>query len=121
MTVLIVETDAALAALWAGHLIRGGAEVEIALTAEAAIDRLALGPVDGLLVDLELGSGSAIAVADMARYRWPAARIVVVTRRRFFSDGSIFSLIPNASAFLHSDTPPEDLAAVVSHCCAAVS
>jgi hypothetical protein len=55
-------------------------------------------------------------VADYAQYRQPDAALIFVTDTTFFSDGSIFSLIPNARAFLQSGTPPDDLAALVEHC-----
>jgi hypothetical protein len=33
----------------------------------------------------------------------------------FFSDGSIFNLVPNACGFFPAETPPEDLAAIIRH------
>ena len=71
--------------------------------------------VDVIVLDLMLDQGSAFAVADFASYRQPEARVVFVTRSTFFSDGSIFSHIPNACGFFRIDTPPEDLAAIVRH------
>ena len=71
--------------------------------------------VDVIILDLVLGQGSAIAVADIASFRQPMARVIFVTNTSFFSDGSIFQHIPNACAFLPSGTAPEDLAAVADH------
>ncbi len=62
-----------------------------------------------------LACGSALAVADLAGYRYPDIRIVFVTSSSFFSDGSIFNLNPNARAFMQADNPPEDLTAVIEH------
>ena len=59
--------------------------------------------------------GSALAVADFASYRRPDARVLFVTNTSFFSDGSILSHSPNACAYVQSETPPEDLAAMVEH------
>ena len=42
-------------------------------------------------------------------------RFFFVTNTTFFSDGSIFAHAQNARAFLQSNTPPEDLAAMVVH------
>ena len=68
-----------------------------------------------LVVDLVLDEGSALAVADFASFRHPQARVILVTNTSFFSDGSIFQLVPNACAFVQSDSPPEDIAAMARH------
>lgn len=117
MRVLIVESDPNLGWLWKRHLERGRAEVVLAADEDTAIAALDDEPVDAIVLDLVLTKGSAIAVADYARYRQPRAKVVSVTNSSFFSDGSIFALIPNACAFLPSRSRPEDLAAVVAHHC----
>jgi DNA-binding response OmpR family regulator len=115
MKVLIVETDSGLAGVWSRHLERLGCEVQVAASQEAAVAGLQQYAVDVIVLDLMLDQGSAFAVADFASYRQPEARVVFVTRSTFFSDGSIFSHIPNACGFFRIDTPPEDLAAIVRH------
>lgn len=115
MKVLIVEGNEALAGLWARHLERHGCEVIAAPDEEAAISALRIGRVDVIVLNLVLGAGSALAVADFASYRHPAARVIFVTDTTFFSDGSIFSLAANACAYVRRHTPPEDLAAMVLH------
>ena len=84
-------------------------------TAEAGFDRLREGHVDMIVADLDLPGSGAMAVADYAAYRHPAAKVVFVTASSFVSDGLVFSMSPNACAFLPSKTPPEDLATIVSH------
>jgi DNA-binding NtrC family response regulator len=71
--------------------------------------------IDIIILNLVLQDGSALAVADYASYRLPDARVIFVTNTSFFSDGSIFSLVPNACAFVRTGTPPADLAALVEH------
>jgi DNA-binding response OmpR family regulator len=115
MQVLIVEADSGLAGIWARHLERLGCSVDVAASQEAAVAELQRRTVDVIVLDLTLEKGSAFAVADFASYRRPEARVVFVTRSSFFSDGSIFNLIPNACGFFRIDTPPEDLAAIVRH------
>lgn len=115
MQILIVETDSGLAGIWSRHLERLGCQVAVATSQEAAVSTLQQRTVDVIVLDLMLEQGSAFAVADFASYRRPEARVVFVTRSSFFSDGSIFSLIPNACGFFRIDTPPEDLAAIVRH------
>lgn len=68
-----------------------------------------------IVLDLVLDHGSALAVADFASYRRPDSRVIFVTNTSFFSDGSIFAHSPNACAYVQSETPPEDLAAMVEH------
>jgi DNA-binding response OmpR family regulator len=115
MHVLIVEANAGLAGLWSRHLERLGCEVQVAASQEAAVALLQKSAVDVIVLDLMLQDGSAFAVADFASYRQPEARVVFVSRSTFFSDGSIFNLVPNACGFFRIDTPPEDLAAIVRH------
>lgn len=115
MEILIVEQDANLAAIWARHLARGGARVTVAQDQAAAVARIDGGRLAALVIDIGLAHGSAVAVADYARFRQPQARVVLVTARRFFSDGSIFALVPNACAYLSRGTDPADLATVVDY------
>ena len=115
MKVLIVESEAPLGEIWQRHLERQGARVERAGDQYSAIRRLQDRQFDIIVLNLVLSTGSALAVADFASYRWPETRVIFVTDTSFFSDGSIFQHAPNACAFVHSETPPEDLAAMVEH------
>ena len=54
-------------------------------------------------------------MSDFASYRHPRTRVIFVTNTTFFSDGSIFAHSPNACAYVQSETPPEDLAAMVDY------
>lgn len=115
MNVLIVESNESLAVLWTRHLQRMGADVRVATGQEGAIAILQQHKIDVIVLDLVLSEGSAIAIADFASYRQPKTRVVFVTSTTFFSDGSIFNVVPNAAAFVKAQTPPEDLAAIVEH------
>lgn len=116
MHVLIVESNAALAGVWQRHLERRGATVDVAATQEAAIHVLQTrAAVDVIVLDLVLATGSALAVADMASYRQPGAKVIFVTGTSFFSDGSIFRHVPNACAFVRAETAPDDLVAIVEY------
>lgn len=113
--VLIVESQAELAALWQRHLERQGMIVACACGQEDAIAHLSENDTDIIILDLVIEEGSALAIADYANYRQPDARVIFVTNTTFFSDGSIFAHSANARAFVQSSTPPEDLAAMVAH------
>lgn len=115
MNVLIVESNPDLGRLWQRHLERQGADVVLAHSQEGAILALYGHDFDILVLDLVLDQGSALAVADFASYRRPEARVIFVTNTSFFSDGSIFAHSANACAYVQSETPPEDLAAMVEH------
>lgn len=115
MHVLIVESTTDLALVWQRHLERQGMRVSVTPSAERAVSLIATQAFDVIVLDLVLEDGSALAVADYAQYRQPGTDVIFVTNTRFFSDGSIFALIPNARAFVPTRTPPEDLAAMVAH------
>ena len=115
MKVLIVESNLDLADLWARHLERQGIDVTLAQDSDGAINLLSADHYDVIILDLILAEGSAIGVADFAQYRHPDSSVIFVTNTSFFSDGSIFTLIPSARAFVRTSTPPEDLHAMVEH------
>jgi DNA-binding response OmpR family regulator len=115
MNVLIVESRPELGALWTRHLERMGASVTLVPSQATAILALYNEPFDIIVLDLVLDEGSPLAVADFASYRQPKAQVIFVTNTSFFSDGSIFAHSPNACAYVQSETPPEDLAAMVEH------
>lgn len=115
MHVLIVQSDSGLAGIWRSHLERQGLPVSVAASQADAISHLRHDEISVIVLSLELEDGSAMAVADFASYRRPAARVIFVTRSGFFSDGSIFQLAPNAAAFIPARTPPDDLVALVEH------
>jgi len=115
MNVLIVESKAELASLWARHLERQGATTKVVQDQDSAIAELQDQDFDILVLDIVLKNGSALAVSDYASYRCPGARVIFVTNQTFFSDGSIFAHSSNACAYVKPETPPEDLAAIVEH------
>ncbi len=115
MNVLIVENEPELGRLWQRHLERQGAHVTLVHNQEDAILALYNGDFQIIVLDLVLKDGSALAVSDFASYRRPDARVIFVTNTTFFSDGSIFAHSANACAYVQSETPPEDLAAMVEH------
>ena len=115
MRVLIVQSKEALGALWSRHLERLGISVMRVTSGVDAVEMIERERYDAILLDLVLHDGSALTVADVAYFRQPAANVIFVTDTTFFSDGSIFSHSANARAFVESQTPPEDIAAIVHH------
>ncbi len=115
MKVLIVESQPELGNLWQRHMRRRGMDVHWEKTQAGAVEALQMQGFDILILDIVLRQGSALAIADLASYRYPDTRVIFVTNTSFFSDGAIFNLSANACAYLQSDTPPEDLTAMVEH------
>ena len=115
MDVLIVESDPNLGQVWQRHMARQGMSARLETCQSKAINALQTQSFDIVVLDLVLAEGSALAIADFASYRHPHSQIVFVTNTSFFSDGSIFAMNANARAFLQSDTPPEDLTAMIAH------
>ncbi len=115
MNILIAEGNRELAGIWARHLERQGARVEIATNRDNAMLAMADWAPDVIVLSMSLGDGDALNVADYAAYRHPGAKVIFVTESSFFSDGSLFSHSANACACLPAQTPPEDLAALVEY------
>lgn len=115
MQVLIVEHNPDLARIWSGFLARQGMTCVVADAGAEAYAALRVRDFDALVLDMELPEGEALRVADYASYRNPDIPIIAVTARGFFSDGTIFELIPNARGLLRSPLRPEDMAALVEH------
>ena len=114
--VLIVESEVSLGELWQSFLQRQGFEVDLVGNQPDAIDKLRFKSWDALVIDLMLPNSSALAISDFASYKNPDISIIVVSASSFFSDGSIFELLPNARGFMNQPIEPDDLAAVVDHC-----
>ena len=115
MHVLIVACDPDLGDIWARHIRKSGAEVTNAPNQGDAIDVLSSEPIDVIVIDVVLTSGSALAIADFASYRRPDAKVVFVSGGHFFSDGSLFAHVPNACAVVSDRVNPDDLGAMVEY------
>ncbi|MFC2970052.1 hypothetical protein [Acidimangrovimonas pyrenivorans] len=115
MSILIVESDPERGPCWQRHVEAEGQTVRLVATQAAAVATLKTVDVRLIVLNLDLAGGGALAVADFAHYRQPDARVIFVTGRGLFADGSIFAHAANACAFLPADTAPADLAAMVSH------
>lgn len=117
MNVLLVEDQIDLAELWASALKRCGATVFIAASEDEAIRILQVECPGIVILNLELKTGSPLAVADFAGYRHPQTPIIPVTSSSFFSDGSVFRHMPNACTTMARSIPPDDMTAIVEHYC----
>ncbi len=115
MRILIVQENLALGDVWANHLRRMGAEVELVSAMDEAVSCILKSSFDVIVLDLVLKTGSALSIADVAHLCQPEANLIFVTDTTFFSDGSIFAHVANVRAMLQIATPPEDLAAIVHH------
>jgi DNA-binding NtrC family response regulator len=116
MRVLIVENNEDLGRFWGSFLRRRGVDVTLATTQRGAIEHLRFDEFDAMVVELVLPDGGAIAISDYAAYKYPNMPIIPVTSTSFFSDGSIFEIMPNARGILRTPFRLDDLAAILEHC-----
>ncbi len=116
MRILIVENNADLGYIWSRFLERQGLEVTLASSQKEAIEHMRFGEFDALVLELVLEDGGAIAISDYAIYRFPDIPIITVTGGSFFSDGSIFEVMPNVRGLMRKPFRPDDLAALLEHC-----
>lgn len=115
MRILIAEHQPELGQIWARFLERQGAEVTVANSSDDAIRLLRFEEFDVLILELVMPDGGAIAISDFVSYRHPDVPIIAVTSGSFFSDGSVFDVIPNARTLLRMPLRIDDLAALVDH------
>lgn len=115
MRVLVAQQNAELGKLWAGFLEREGFVTTLVTSQSEALTQLRAQEFDALILEMVLPDGGAIAIADFAAYRMPDVPIITVNSTSFFSDGSIFQLIPNVHSVMQAPVEGKDLAAMVSH------
>ncbi|NNU79600.1 response regulator [Halovulum dunhuangense] len=115
MRVLVVHENGDLCGIWARFLKRSGFSVKVATSPADAEYQLASADFDVLVVEPELEGHGGLSVADMATFRNPEIRILAVTASSFFSEGTIFDLIPNARGVLRTPVRLEDLGAYIDH------
>lgn len=115
MRILIAEHQPELGQIWARFLERQGAEVVVAHSSDEAIRLLRFNEFDVLILELVMPDGGAITISDFVAYRHPDVPVIAVTSGSFFSDGSVFDVIPNARTLLRMPLRIDDLAALVEH------
>lgn len=115
LRVLIAQQNIELGKLWAGFLEREGIRTTLVVSQSEALAQLRAQDFDALVLEMVLPDGGAIAIADFAAYRMPEVPIITVNSSSFFSDGSIFDLLPNVHSVMQAPVGGEDLAAMVSY------
>ncbi len=115
MRVLIAHNNTSLGELWAAFLNREGVTVTLVDSQSEALNKIRTSDFDALVLEMVLPDGGAIAIADFAAYRLPDVPVITVNSTSFFSDGSIFRLLPNVHSVLQAPLEAQDLAALVSH------
>jgi DNA-binding NtrC family response regulator len=115
MNVMILETDSNIGLIWQRHLERYGVSSVLISNEADAVQHLQRFPVDVLVINLLAEVDSSLALTDLATYKNPDVAIIGVTARNFFSDGSLFDVIPNMRGFLGAPVKLDDLTALVQH------
>jgi len=96
-------------------LEREGITTTVVASQSEALARLRVEAFDALVLEMVLPDGGAIVIADFAAYRMPDVPVITVNSTSFFSDGSIFQIIPNVHSVMQAPVEGKDLAAMVSH------
>jgi len=115
LRILIAQQVEEIGEIWAAFLRREGASVTLATSQGEALKQLRTQDFDALVLEMVLPDGGAIAIADFAAYRLPDVPIITVNSSNFFSDGSIFQLVPNIHTVLQAPVDGDDLVALVCH------
>ena len=115
MRVLVVQDNSDLGTIWCRFLARQGLHATLVTSETEAIEALENNHYDALVLEPVLEGGGGLGVADLAAFRHPDMPIIAVTKSTFFSDGSIFSVIPNARGLLRTPLRPDDLVAYLEH------
>jgi len=101
--------------LWLRHLERQGLEVESAATSDDAFAMLARRKFQSMVLNMAMPDDQALNIADYAIFRYPDISIIAVTSNRFFSDGTLFSYIPNLRSHVAETVPMDDLGATLTY------
>ncbi len=114
MKLLIVEDDPNLSALWLDVFAAQGHMVVLVETPFDARKRLMTDCYDLVLIDLYIGTDSALMVAAMATYTNPGCKVVVIAGGSELRKAKICG---SCSAVLHKPVDIEHLVAVCDHIC----
>jgi two-component system response regulator FlrC len=77
--VLVVEDERALRALLSTFLSSAGFDCVQAETVDGALEALEAAPVDVVLSDVHLRTGSGVDLVERVREQWPGTAIVLVS------------------------------------------
>lgn len=112
---LVVDDVAPLAEQYAYDLARlGGHDVAIALTGQAALDRVSAEPVDGMLLDLEMPGMDGFDVLRALKHKGLDLPVVVYTGTGSF-DRCVEAVRLGAAGFVDKAEPVERVAQELEH------
>lgn len=94
MRVLLLEDDTHLLMAYADALTDDGHVVEACRTEDEAMRQLLHhgSAIDVMVLDLCIGSGTSLSIADYAGYAAPQAEVIVVTGSDLFPNGELHGL-----------------------------
>lgn len=115
MRVLLLEDDQNLLMAFTHALEEDGHTVDACLSEDAAMAQLTLhgSTIDVIVMDLFIGSGSSLPVADYAGYASPDAEVIIVTGSGLYPHGELQKLSCNVSWALRKPIRMLDLKAMV--------
>ena len=115
MKILIYEKTMKPGRIWQRFLTRFGFDVHLTNSIEDAAQNLSSGCIGTFIVDDSDELAAITTLTDLASYSNPGISIIAVTSGQFFTDGSIFELIPNVRSCISKEIELNDLGAMVEH------
>ncbi len=114
-SVLLLEDDEGLRFTFAMALKDMGYNVISAANCDDAIDAISDTAPNVIILDLKIGSGTSLNVADYAEMKYPNTPVVYVTGSGMFPRGELFSYNDNTRWVLRKPVNLIDLVSMVDH------
>lgn len=115
MKLLILEENEHLRSLWSSAITSSEIEVVTASNLSQAQAAVFYDKFDIIIMNVQMDRNRALMLSDMATFRNPDVSIICVSNDSFFSDGTLFDLIPNVRSVVTHAVKPQDLGAMVRH------
>ncbi|WP_300038885.1 response regulator [uncultured Roseobacter sp.] len=115
MRVLVLEDDEAARRTFSLCLEDAGHTVVSCDSLACAYKSLRTSKVELLILDLFIGDGNSLGLAQYAGYAAPDAEIIIVTGSGRFAHGELLAEYPGVSWVLRKPLPVGDLEAIVNY------
>ena len=115
LDVLLLEDDDGLRFTFAMALKDMGYSVKSVSTCDQALEHIAENSPDILILDLKIGRGTSLNVADYATIKHPDVAVLYVTGTDLFPRGELFGLSSNTRWVLRKPVNLMDLVSMVDH------
>ncbi len=115
MRILVLEDDITLLGIWSEVLRSEGHEVTACSSLEDAKSILPFRRFDLFITDLCLNGDISLPVLQIASFRNPMAKIIVITGTGWFGCGEMAQIAPHVDLTLRKPLSNKDLLAYIDH------